>query len=92
VLTAVRALKQLGKLDLRVGDAAGGTGILPLSRADVLWARYAEAKIGSSWGKEYRVCPERLVRGAVEAGPDRLEIACVTVRVPADAAAGITRP
>ncbi len=46
------------------------------------WALYSERRIGSSWGKDYRVCPEQLAElPAVVARPERLEIATVTLSV-----------
>ena len=48
----------------------------------VRWAAYSEQKIGSSWGKEFRICPEQLVqRDAETVAPDTLGIAVVTLKV-----------
>ena len=53
------------------------------------WGVYSEQRIGSSWGKDYRVCPEQLVLGTSHAvAPDRLEIAVIPIVIPANAPAG----
>lgn len=53
------------------------------------WAVYSEQRIGSSWGKDYRVCPERLVvKDGQDVKSDRLEIAVVTLKVADTAKAG----
>lgn len=53
------------------------------------WAVYSEQRIGSSWGKDFRVCPEQLVLGkSHEVAPDRLEIAVIPIAVPAGTPAG----
>jgi len=88
LLIAVRALKDLGQLTLVLSDLKLKRNTVLLSQVPVLWARYSEQRIGSSWGKDYRVCPERLTRGAPTARPEQLEIACVTFKVPDDAPPG----
>jgi len=85
LVVAVRGLKDLGRVSLDGQDPFAAAG----PAAGPRWAVYSEQRIGSSWGKEYRVCPEQLVLGADrEVKPDRLEIACLTLRVSEGAAPG----
>lgn len=84
LVVAVRALRDLGHVTVRVSlDAAAVEA--PAAR----WALYSEQRIGSSWGKDYRVCPEQLAAlPGVDVKPDRLEIATVTLAVGQAVAAG----
>jgi hypothetical protein len=78
VVVAIRALSDLGKVEVKCARAPA-----------VRWAVYSEQRIGSSWGKDYRVCPEQLVlRRSQEVRPERLEIACLAVKVPENARPG----
>ena len=62
LMVAVRALKDVGSVSLDWKDPFffGKPSDDP---AGPRWAVYSEQRIGSSWGKEYRVCPEQLVLG-----------------------------
>ena len=98
LVAAIRGLKELGKATVTLSDlnaALPGMGgqSLPApvnsSQAPWRWAVYSEQRIGSSWGKDYRVCPEQLVLGASrDVKPDRLEIACAAFKVADAQAAG----
>jgi hypothetical protein len=94
IVAAVRGLKDLGQVTAAFSDlpsVAGGTGAASvlLSKSPVRWAVYSEQRIGSSWGKDYRVCPEQLAAaGSHEVKPERLEIAYAAVQIPASTPAG----
>ena len=93
MVAAIRGLKELGQVTLEWKDpfagARGPRTALDEAFRSIRWAVYSEQRIGSSWGKDYRVCPEQLVLGrAHEVGPERLEIAEVVFDVPAATKAG----
>ena len=86
IVVAVRAIRE-GSVVVYCGEPKT-RGFGPFREASLRWARYSEQRIGSSWGKTYRVCPEQLVEArGHNLTPDRLEIATITFRVPED-----TRP
>ena len=79
LVVAIRAVREVGMVGIDCRDPFAGD-----SRPH--WAVYSEQRIGSSWGKDYRVCPEQLILGqSREVKPERLEIACLTIRVPENA-------
>jgi hypothetical protein len=83
-VVAVRGLKDVGAVSVALSSPQ-----LKLEDVHVRWADYREYRVGSSWAKTYRVEPNILVERPSQAvGRERLEIACVTYRVPAAAAAG----
>jgi hypothetical protein len=83
-VVAVRGLKNPGPVTVTLESRQ-----LKLENVSVRWADYREYRVGSSWSKTYRVEPNILVeRPSQEVGPERLEIACVTYQVAADAKAG----
>ncbi|MFB3891677.1 MAG: hypothetical protein ACE15C_06590 [Phycisphaerae bacterium] len=89
LVVAVRALEDLA--DLRVVSGWQKTVVpLDIQTKAIRWAVYSEQRIGSSWGKDYRVCPEQLVLDDSHhaAKPDRVEIAVVCLKVPDKAAPG----
>ncbi|MBA2482460.1 MAG: hypothetical protein H0V44_17490 [Planctomycetes bacterium] len=88
VLVAIRAIADLGRVGVAFSDPTSASGRIALSGAPVRWARYSIQKVGSSWSKDYRESPEHLSRGDPVIAPDRLGIACVTVRVPDGAGPG----
>ena len=82
---AVRAIKDVGAVSVKWADAK----TMPVALRQTRWARYSEQRIGSSWGKDYRICPEQLVEQESQAcKPDRLEIATITFGVAKDAKPG----
>ncbi|HTL53623.1 MAG TPA: hypothetical protein VL860_13690 [Planctomycetota bacterium] len=90
ILAAVRGLEDLNavivtwhdpclKIPVPPDDALKPNRFPPAAYRDVRWAVYTEQRIGSSWGTDYRICPEQLVLGRGHAvKPDRLEIAQVS--------------
>ena len=96
VLAAIRALKDAGAVTLDWKSpcppkkAPVTTREIALARRrQPRWAAYSEQRIGSSWGTDFRVCPEQLTLGNTHAvKPDRLEIVHATINVPDDTAAG----
>ena len=88
IVTAVRATKDQPEVKLTLTDLTPiaekeHSRPVPASMAAVRWAAYSPQRIGSSWGKDYRICPEQLVRKDSQAAkPDRLEIATITFQVP----------
>jgi len=85
---AIRGLNELGKVSVTCGDLKGKT-VVPLSKATIRWAVYSEQRIGSSWGKTYRVCPEQLAAArSLEVRPERLELAYLAFQVPRETPAG----
>ena len=82
---AVRAIKDVGEVSVKWADAKA----IPVAVRPTRWARYSEQRIGSSWGKDYRVCPEQLAEQDAQACmPNRLEIATITFGVAKDAKPG----
>lgn len=82
---AVRAIKDLGEVSVKWSESKA----MPVGVRQTRWARYSEQRIGSSWGKDYRVCPEQLAeQDAQSCKPERLEIATITFEVAKDAKAG----
>ncbi len=91
VVIAVRSLKDMSQAKVSFSDLAqSGKPALTASKATLYWAVYSEQRIGSSWGKDYRVCPEQLMAGVShEVKTDRLGIAYVALALPKDTAAGV---
>ncbi|HUV40037.1 MAG TPA: hypothetical protein VMY39_10505 [Planctomycetota bacterium] len=88
IVVAVRAIKDLGKVRM-MPSAFASPSVVRLGPGRMRWAVYSEQRIGSSWGKDYRVCPEQLVETpSCEVKPERLEIATMTFRVPEEARPG----
>lgn len=84
IVAAVRGLKKLGNISVKwitpletpaEADTTDPYGAEAARYRGIRWATYSEQRIGSSWGADYRVCPEQLVLGASQpVGADRLEI------------------
>lgn len=87
LVAAVRAIEPLEKVKVEmIWPKSNSAGKIETGRAR--WAVYSEQKIGSSWGKDFRVCPEQLVEAeSRDVKPDRLEIVVLTLKVPAEARA-----
>ncbi len=89
LLVAVRGLKDLGAVAVKFSDLNGSAHSVTLANIPVRWAVYSPQRIGASWGADYQVCLEQLAEAPSQAvSTSRLEMACLTFTVPADAAAG----
>jgi hypothetical protein len=97
LLAAIRASKDLGSVTIDWQDPmpqephAKWTARNAADEANrkPRWAVYSEQRIGSSWGTDYRVCPEQLVLGnSHEVKPERLEIIHAVVKIPPTLKAG----
>jgi len=89
LLVAVRGLKDLGQVTVTFSDLKSAGRTVRLADLPVRWAVYSPQRIGSSWGADYRVCLEQLATAPSQAvSTSRLEVACLTFAMPADAAAG----
>lgn len=89
VLAAIRALKDVGTVTVewqspappKKAQSGPRDGLLEAYRQP-RWAVFSEQRIGSSWGTDYRMCPEQLALGNSHAvKPDRLEIVHASIDV-----------
>lgn len=89
VSVAVRALRDLEAVRVKLGDLTGDAGRIPAESLEIRKVRCWPQRIGSSWSTEYQVMPELLeLFESVDIAADQTQEFWLTIHVPDAAAAG----